>query len=47
MLADRILSYLLSERLHPVGDGNKCRDPQANIRWSSENFMDEETGLKE
>jgi hypothetical protein len=22
------------ERLHAATDGNKCRDPQPNIRWS-------------
>ena len=26
-----------SERLHPATDGNRCRDPQPNIRWRQEN----------
>lgn len=41
MLADRTISYLLSERLHPVGDGNKCRDPQANIRSNYRSLLEE------
>jgi hypothetical protein len=24
-----------SVRLHPATDGNRCRDPPPNIRWSS------------
>ena len=30
-----------TERLHPAADGNRCRDPQPNIRRSSENSAEE------
>ena len=34
--------------LHAVTDGNRCRDPQPNIRWSLGNPEDErEKGLEE
>jgi hypothetical protein len=42
------LSKLSSERLHPAVDGNRCRDPQPNIRWSLGNLVEEgEEGLPE
>jgi hypothetical protein len=31
-----------SERLQPLIDGNKCRDPQPIIRWISRNAAEEE-----
>jgi hypothetical protein len=34
MLADRSLTQLFSERLHPAANQNRCRDPWSNIRWS-------------
>ena len=33
MLADRNLAQLSPARLHPAAKGDKCRDPQPNIRW--------------
>ena len=30
-------STVSSERVHPPTDRIKCRDPQPNIRWKSEN----------
>jgi hypothetical protein len=30
-----------SQRLHPANDGNRCRDPQPNIRWSLGNPSEE------
>ena len=30
-----------SERLHPAADGNRCRDSQPNIRWSSWSLVGE------
>jgi hypothetical protein len=32
MVTDKSLAQLSSERLHPAVGGNKCRDPQPNIR---------------
>ena len=34
ILADRNLALLSSERLHPAASGNRCIDPQPNIRWN-------------
>ena len=28
-------NLMSSVRLHPATDGNRCRDPPPNIRWSS------------
>jgi hypothetical protein len=37
-----------SERLHPVTDGNRYRDPHSNFKWSLGNSAEEgEEGLKE
>jgi hypothetical protein len=34
--------------LHPVTNGNTCRDSEANIRQSSGNFLEDgEEGLKD
>ena len=41
MLAERNLAQLSLERLHPVTDGNRCRDPQPNIRQSSWSLVEE------
>jgi hypothetical protein len=45
MLADRSLAQLSFERLHPAVDGNRCRDPQPNIRQSSRESCVEEGGI--
>jgi hypothetical protein len=34
VLADRNLAKLSPEMLHLSSDGNRCRDPQPNIRQS-------------
>ena len=36
-----IYTQLSSERLHPATDGNRCRDPQPNIRQSLGNPVEE------
>jgi hypothetical protein len=41
MLVDKILVYLSRRRLHPAADGNRRRDPQLNIRQSSERLIEE------
>jgi hypothetical protein len=41
MLADRSLAELSPEKLHPAADGNRCRDPEPNIRWSLERLVEE------
>jgi hypothetical protein len=39
---------LSSERLHPTVDGNRCKDPQSNIRWSSGSLVEKlGEGLKD
>ena len=43
----RNLATSSSERLQQATDGNRCRDPQLNIRQSLENLVEErEEGLK-
>ena len=44
---DRILASLSSERLHPAEDGNRCRDPQPNIRWCSSLVEELREGLRD
>jgi hypothetical protein len=41
MFTDRKLAQLPPDRLHPAIDGGRCREQQSNIRWSSENLMEE------
>jgi hypothetical protein len=38
IIIDRSLVCMLSDRLHPATDGNRCRHPQENIRQSLENM---------
>ena len=45
MLAGRNLAPLFPERLHPPGNGDKCRDQQPNIR-SIFGSLDEESGIE-
>ena len=40
-LADRKIA---TERLHFAFNGNSCRDPQPNIRWSSRNIVEDGGG---
>ena len=48
MLADRSLAQLLPERFYLAADGNRCRDPQTNIRQSLAGLVAESgEGLKE
>jgi hypothetical protein len=35
------LNLASSERLYPAADGNRCRDPQSNIRQSSWNPVED------
>jgi hypothetical protein len=41
MLENRSLSSLLSERLYPAADGNRCRDSQAISRQSPGTLVEE------
>jgi hypothetical protein len=41
MLIDRNLACLSSERPHQAAYGNRCRDPQSNIRWSVVSLVEE------
>jgi hypothetical protein len=48
LLTDRSLVQLSPERLHTATDGDKYRNPQPNIRYSSGGQVEkEEEGLKE
>ena len=38
---DKNLAQLSPERLHPAVDGNRCRDPQPNIKWSLGRLLEE------
>jgi hypothetical protein len=47
MFTDRGLAYLSLERLYPAANGNRCRNPQPNIRVSSGILVEGlETGLQ-
>jgi hypothetical protein len=47
VLADRSLAKQSSERLYLAADCNKCRYPETNFSWRSENPVQElEEGLK-
>jgi hypothetical protein len=39
MLADRILTWLSYERLHPAADSDRCRHPKSNSRWTLGTLM--------
>jgi hypothetical protein len=41
MLECKSPEYLFSKRLHPTINGNKCGDPQPNIRQWSVSCVDE------
>jgi hypothetical protein len=46
ILIDRNLAQSPSERLHPVTDRNRCKNPQLNIRQNSVSPVEErEEGL--
>jgi hypothetical protein len=41
MLTDRNLAQVSPKMLNPAADGNRCRDPQPNIRWISGSLVEE------